>query len=60
MFNHSEKYGCLKTHNSEYQILVAGIDYCEGDQIWINYGRKNMYLHALNYGYFDSFRESLH
>ena len=55
MFNHSEKYGCLKTHNSEYQILVAGIDYCEGDQIWINYGQKDMYLHALNYGYFDSF-----
>ncbi len=53
MFNHSDKSGCLKTFNADYQILVAGIDYAEGDQIWINYGPKDMYLHALNYGYFD-------
>ncbi|KZX77508.1 hypothetical protein A3715_01765 [Oleiphilus sp. HI0009] len=53
MFNHSDKKGRLLSTKKQNFSFLAGKDYKPGDQIWISYGAKDMYLHAINYGYFD-------
>jgi len=53
MFNHSDLNG-IQMHNDKDRVyLVATVDYKEGDQIWNNYGKKDLYMHAIDYGYFD-------
>jgi len=34
-------------------ILEAKQDYKKGDEIYLSYGRKDMYFHAIYYNYFD-------
>jgi len=53
MFNHSNLNGIQLHDDKDRVFLVATVDYKEGDQIWINYGQKDLYLHAIDYGYFD-------
>jgi hypothetical protein len=58
LFNHSEVDGLARRVDDENAYLVAGQDLEPGDQIFINYGQKDMYFHAIDYGYFDP--NSLH
>jgi len=53
IFNHSNLNGIQLHDDKDRVFLVATVDYKEGDQIWINYGQKDLYLHAIDYGYFD-------
>jgi len=54
MFNHSDLYGLQLHENKDKVFLASTVDYKNGDQIWISYGQKDIYNHAINYGYFDS------
>lgn len=53
MFNHSDNQGRSIDEGSNVVSFKAGRHYEPGEQVWINYGRKDMYDHALDYGYFD-------
>ena len=53
MFNHSDQFGTRLFEKNNTLMLAAGMDYQPGQQVWINYGAKDIFLHAINYGYFD-------
>lgn len=51
--NHSDRLGMVRgTKNGEY-LLEAKRSYKKGDQIFLSYARKDMYVHAISYNYFD-------
>ncbi len=52
-FNHSELRGASIGANADSVYLYSIHNYAKGEQVFINYGRKDMFLHAVNYGYFD-------
>jgi hypothetical protein len=56
LFNHSNISGSILKNFDEGKRVgnETKINYEAGDQIMISYGEKDMYLHAMNYGYFDS------
>lgn len=51
--NHSDRLGKQRqTKNGEF-CLEAKYNYQKGEQVYLSYGRKDMYLHAILYNYFD-------
>jgi hypothetical protein len=53
MFNHSDVKGCMLVRSQGLNAIVAPEAIKEGEQIWLSYGKKDIHLHAINYGYFD-------
>lgn len=51
--NHSDRLGKQRQcKNGEY-FIESKYAYQKGDQVYLSYGRKDMYLHAILYNYFD-------
>jgi len=53
MFNHSDRLGQQITLENNKLCIHAQQDYAPGDQVFINYGPKDLYTHAIDYNYFD-------
>jgi hypothetical protein len=51
--NHSDRLGKKRTTKDGYFVLEAKQDYKQGDEIYLSYGRKDIYFHAIYYNYFD-------
>ena len=55
LFNHSDTLGVTLTKQEEDGRIsfILPRDYAEGEQIWVSYGRSDLYSHLLNFNYFD-------
>lgn len=51
--NHSDRLGKKRTTKDGYFVLEAKQDYKAGEEIYLSYGRKDIYFHAIYYNYFD-------
>lgn len=52
-FNHSDLKGGPNKHEEGKLCAYAKVDYQAGDQVYISYGAKDLYQHAIHYNYFD-------
>lgn len=52
-FNHSDLLGQQDKFEDGRLCVYAKVDYQKDDQIFISYGPKDLYHHAINYSYFD-------
>lgn len=53
LFNHSDKKGVVRGEDNDTYLIRAGVNYQPGDQVYLSYSQKDMYLHAIHYNYFD-------
>lgn len=53
LFNHSDKKGLDRQADKTTYYIASGTTYKKGEQIFIRYSQKDMYLHAINFNYFD-------
>lgn len=55
LFNHSDTQGVTLTKQEESGRIsfILPRDYERGEQIWLSYGRSDIYAHLLNFNYFD-------
>lgn len=53
LFNHSDRKGMVREADVDSFFLRAGCHYVPGDQLFMSYSQKDMYLHAIHYNYFD-------
>jgi hypothetical protein len=56
LFNHSETKGVIleEVEDNTRVGLTIKQDYEVGQQVWLSYGRKDIFSHATDYNYFDS------
>lgn len=52
-FNHSDLHGQTSTTEDGTICFYTKRDYSAGEQVFISYGPKDLYKHAINYNYFD-------
>lgn len=52
-FNHSDLHGQPNTLENGKLTVYANKDCIEGEQVFISYGPKDLYSHAVHYNYFD-------
>jgi len=55
LFNHCDVRGVTmrELENGSKRAYVARIDYEVGEQIWVSYGKRDMYEFAISFNYFD-------
>jgi len=55
LFNHSHQKGSTiaSVENTNRIGYKAKVSYSAGDQLWISYGPKDLYTHAVYFNYFD-------
>ncbi len=53
LFNHSDEQGMPIDESGAVIRFKAGRTYQPGEQVFIHYGKKDLYDHAIDYGYFD-------
>jgi hypothetical protein len=51
--NHSDRLGMQRTTEKDQHLLKAKLARKKGDEIFMSYGRKDMFVHAISYNYFD-------
>ena len=52
-FNHSDAYGQSSVAEKGNIAFYSKKDYLAGEQVFISYGTKDLYKHAIHYNYFD-------
>lgn len=52
-FNHSDQFGQPNTLENGNILLYTNKAYIPGEQVFISYGPKDLYSHAIHYNYFD-------